>query len=155
MLLLDVCSLLKSRKIPYAVVGGQAVALHGAVRGTIDIDIVTEWSLTNLKKIEKALTQFGLQSRLPITAIDIYQFKDEYIKNRNLIAWNFYHPQRQNDQVDIVITFDLTGKHTKTVRLLNGTVRILALDELINMKKQTGREQDQLDVKALQKLKKN
>ena len=35
--------------VRYALVGGYAVALHGAVRGTVDIDIVLRWTLRDLE----------------------------------------------------------------------------------------------------------
>lgn len=154
MFLYDVCSLLNTNKVPYAVVGGHAVALHGAVRGTVDIDIIIKWTLKNLQKSEQIFKEYGLESRLPVIAEDIFQFRDEYIKNRNLTAWSFYHPQRQSDQIDIIISYDLAGKKTKSVRIPGGNIQILALNELIKMKQQAGREQDLLDIKALQKVSK-
>ena len=39
---------LEKHHIPYAIVGGHAVALHGALRGTIDIDFVINWNKKNL-----------------------------------------------------------------------------------------------------------
>jgi hypothetical protein len=50
--------------VRYALVGGYAVALHGAVRGTIDIDLVVRWSLRDLQAAEAALGDIGLVSRL-------------------------------------------------------------------------------------------
>ena len=38
-----------------------AVALLGAVRGTIYIDFIVEWTLTTLKKVEQSLIEIGLQ----------------------------------------------------------------------------------------------
>jgi hypothetical protein len=40
MLLTRLIQALASRNIPYALVGGYGVVFHGAVRGTIDIDMV-------------------------------------------------------------------------------------------------------------------
>ena len=34
-----VCAALAQAKLRFAIVGGHAVALHGAVRGTVDIDL--------------------------------------------------------------------------------------------------------------------
>ncbi len=155
MFLYDVCKLLSENKVSYAVVGGHAVALHGAVRGTLDIDIVIKWTLKNLQKTEQILNTYGLVSRLPLTAGDIYQFRDEYIRNKNLTAWNFYHPQQLNKQVDIIISYDLTGKKTKSVKISGGVIKILSLNDLIKMKQRAGREQDYLDVEALQKIHKS
>lgn len=56
----DVCSTLDSEKIPYAIVGGYAVALHGAVRGTIDIDIAILWTLKNPQDLEDVKALEGL-----------------------------------------------------------------------------------------------
>ena len=91
-------------------------------------------------------------SRLPLTADDIFDFRKEYIENRNLIAWNFYNPNDLSEQVDIVITYDLKGKRTKRIQLRNGTVQILDLKELIKMKRKSARPQDIEDVLALEKL---
>src|SRR2546425_736792 len=40
MLLLRVARAFDRARLPYALVGGFAVALHGAVRGTVDVDLV-------------------------------------------------------------------------------------------------------------------
>jgi hypothetical protein len=147
-----VCLSLDRNRVRYAIVGGYAVALHGAVRGTMDVDIVINWDLRSLRGAERALGELGLISRLPVAADDIFQFRDEYIKNRNLIAWNFYHPEDASQQVDIIITFDLKGKGRQTLETLDGPIRVLNKQDLIEMKQKSGRPQDLEDVKALEKL---
>lgn len=148
----DVCKALKEAKVPYAIVGGYAVALHGAIRGTLDVDIVLNWSLKNLQKTEQAFKEMGLVSRIPVDADNIYHFRDEYIENRHLIAWNFYDPSNPANQVDIIINYDLRGSHTKTVKTKAGTVKILSRSKLIEMKRASGRLQDLEDVAALEGL---
>jgi len=143
---------LKKYKIPYAIVGGQAVALHGAVRGTLDIDFILKWNLKNLELTEKAFAEINLQSRLPITANDLFKFKNEYIKNKNLIAWNFINPLNPAEQIDIIITTDLTGKSIKKMKVKNEIINILSKKDLIKMKKIAGRDQDLIDIEALEKL---
>ncbi|HMN26447.1 MAG TPA: hypothetical protein PKE38_18210, partial [Ignavibacteriaceae bacterium] len=138
----DVCNALEKAKIPYAIVGGYAVALHGALRGTIDIDIVINWTLENLRKVEIGLNQLGLISQLPINSDNIFYFRDEYIKNRNLIAWSFYDPKNPTHQVDIIINYDLTTGHTKTIKTHSIDLKILSIKDLIKMKKSSGRPQD-------------
>ncbi len=145
-----ICSVLTAAAVPYAIVGGCAVALHGVVRGTVDVDVVISWSLKNLKNTEIAFKQIGLVSRIPLTAEDLFHFRDEFIEKRNLIAWNFYDPTNPLNQVDVLINHDLKSPaHVQKVNTLSGTVCILALDELIKMKKAAGRPQDLEDVKAL------
>jgi hypothetical protein len=148
----QVCSALADRGVRYAIVGGHAVALHGAVRGTVDVDIAVAWNLKSLQSAEQALLGIGLASRLPISADDVFQFRDEYIENRNLIEWNFHNPSNPAELVDIVITYDLKGKQIGTVDTSGGPVRILGRKELMAMKRASGRPQDLEDVKALERL---
>ena len=147
-----ICNALDRAGVRYAVVGGHAVALHGAVRGTVDIDIVLSWTRKTLVSAEKALLGLGLVSSLPISAIDIFEFRDEYINNRNLHAWNFYNPTDLTEQLDIVISYDLKGKRTKRIDLGDTSIHILSIGDLIKMKRESGRPQDLEDVTALEKL---
>ena len=155
MFIIQVCQALEREKVVYAVVGGYAVALHGVVRGTVDVDIAIQWNLSNLQKAERALKDLGLISLLPVDAKTIFQFRNEYIENRNLIAWNFYNPLNPTQQVDLLITYDLQGlKATKQIKTSAGTLRILNLEELIQMKLKSGRPQDLEDAKALKSVQK-
>ena len=147
-----VCSTLNAAKVRYAVVGGYAVALHGAVRGTVDIDIVLRWSRKDLQKVETALNKIKLVSKLPLTHEDVFLYRDEYIKNRNLIAWNFYNPGDMTEQLDVIINFDAKGKKVLNKMINNVTVPVLNVHDLIEMKKKSGRKQDKEDAKALEAL---
>ncbi len=150
MFLHDICSALDKAEVPYAIVGGYAVALHGAIRGTVDVDVVIQWSFKHLQDTEKAFKQMGLVSLIPISAETLFHFREEYIQNRNLIAWNFYDPSNPLNQVDIIINYDLKSSHnTKIIKTSQGTIRILSLNDLIEMKKASGRPQDLEDIKAL------
>jgi hypothetical protein len=154
MFVIKLCSALNHRKISYAIVGGYAVALHGAVRGTIDIDLILKWDIATLRKAEAAMKDLNLLSRVPVTAKDIFDFRNEYIEKRNLIAWNFYNPSNPAEQVDIIITEDVRGRKIKKINIKGTTINILELDDLIKIKKRAGRPQDLEDIKALEKLKK-
>lgn len=152
MFIQTVCQSLDRHRVKHAVVGGYAVALHGAVRGTIDVDIALQWNLKNLKAAEAALQAIGLQSRLPITAEDVFRFRDEYIHNRNLIAWNFVDLNDPSKQVDIIINYDLAGHGVETIQSGANRISVLALADLIKMKRESGREQDLADIKTLEYL---
>jgi len=147
-----VCQALNTAKVSYAIVGGYAVALHGIIRGTVDIDLVINWKLDNLLKVEVILKNLGLVSRLPLDAKNVFLFREEYINNRNLIAWNFYDPLNAVNQVDIIINYDLKGAKTKTVNDGQTKIQILSKNDLIAMKKSSGRPQDLVDIEALENL---
>ena len=147
-----VCQALEQHRVRYAIAGGYAVALHGAVRGTMDVDIVINWNSRTLHNTEKALEGIGLVSRLPVSAEDVFQFRDEYVSNRNLVAWNFYHPEDASQQVDIIIIYDLKGKGRLRRDTEEGSIQLLGLRELMDMKRESGRPQDLEDVNALEKF---
>ena len=147
-----ICSTLTDKGVRYAIVGGHAVALHGAVRGTVDVDIALAWNQKTVRAAEQALRNIGLVSRLPVNADDVFQFRDEYVQNRNLIGWNFYNPDNPTEQVDIVITYDIKGKKVNAIKTADGAIRILAREPLIKMKRASGRPQDLEDAAALEKL---
>lgn len=147
-----VCNALREAGVRYAIVGGHAVALHGAVRGTVDVDIAIGWSRKALRAAERALNELGLTSRLPVTADEVYEFRDEYLKNRNLVAWNFYNPEDLSQQVDIVLAYDLKGKRTRRIRTSAGDLNVLSRADLIAMKRGSGREQDLADARALERM---
>lgn len=143
---------LNQQKIPYAIVGGVAVALHGAPRGTIDIDIVIKHTARVFKSVETCLKGLGFLPRLPVTANEVFSFKDEYISRRNLIAWSFYNPTNPLEVIDIILTHDLSDMKTVNKKMGLSTLKVLAVEDLINMKKKSGRPQDIEDIKVLKEL---
>lgn len=148
----SVCKALAGHGVRYALAGGHAVALHGAVRGTVDIDVVVDWTLKSLQKTEAALRESGLVSRLPVRADDIFNFRDEYIEKRNLVAWNFYHPGDPSQQVNVIISYDLKGKRRTGITTSSAALYVLSLRDLVEMKRVSGRPQDLADVDALERL---
>jgi hypothetical protein len=153
MFLLKVVQVLGESRIPYAVVGGYAVALHGAVRGTVDLDLVLGHSEEIFRRAEKALNSMGLFSRLPVRASEVFRFRDEYIRNRGLTAWTFVNPEKPSEIVDLILTHDLAGMKTRRMKVQGRTVRVASIDDLIRMKAGTGRPQDDEDIRALRSLK--
>ena len=144
----------EKRKVDYAIAGGYAVALHGAVRGTVDIDIVLRFTKKNLFAAEAALADLGLKSRLPLKGDEVFDFREEYIRNRNLLAWNFINISNPTESVDIILTEDLRNLKTKRIRSDRKTLWVISIDDLIKMKEKSNRKQDIEDIKALRSLKK-
>ena len=99
--LTKLCKQLAVHQVDYALVGGYAVALHGAIRGTVDIDMILDWQLDNLKQAEASLKVLGLKPLHPIDAETVFHNRDNLINEKNLIAWNFYNPANPAESVDI------------------------------------------------------
>ena len=144
---------LGEHRVRYALVGGYAVALHGAIRGTVDVDIAIALDRATFKRAETALHEIGLESRLPVTAEEVFAFREEYIRNRNLKVWSFANPRNPLEVVDILITEDAKKITTVNKRAFGMTVKVAAIADLIAMKQKAGRAQDLEDIKALRKLK--
>jgi predicted nucleotidyltransferase len=143
---------LEKHRVKYALVGGYAVALHGAVRGTVDIDIVIALNRATYKRVESALHEIGLESRLPVSAEEVFSFREEYIRKRHLKAWSFTNPRNPLEVVDILITEDARKIRTVSKHAFGMSVKIVDIPELIAIKRKAGRAQDLEDIKALKKL---
>jgi len=152
MFLLAITDALDKHRVKYALVGGYAVALHGAVRGTVDVDIVIQLTQNAFNKAEQALVELGLQPRLPVSADDVFLFREEYIKNKNLIAWSFSNPDNPTEILDIIITEDVNNMRPVVKNVMDKKIRVADIASLIAMKTRSGRPQDIEDVKALQKI---
>jgi hypothetical protein len=155
MFLLKVAQKFDEYAIPYAVVGGYAVAFHGAVRGTVDVDCIISWELQTLNNVVKAMGDLGLRSLHPIEVNDLFKNKENYIKAKNLIAWSFINYDNPLEQVDIIITHHFDKNEIKQVIVNSQTVNVVSKAHLIKMKEQSGREQDLIDIKSLRAIDEN
>lgn len=153
MFFLEVIKGLNAAKIKYALVGGYAVNLHGAQRGTMDIDLVIALDKKSFLKIEEVLKSLGLTSRLPVNGSDVFLFRNEYISKRNMIAWSFTNFKKPNEVVDIIITEDARKMKIQKFSVHNTPVKVASIEDLIQMKKKSKRPQDLSDIDALKRIK--
>jgi hypothetical protein len=59
----DLCSLLNAQSVDFLIVGGYAVAFHGAPRFTGDLDLLIRPEIDHLKRMLGALKEFGFPVR--------------------------------------------------------------------------------------------
>jgi hypothetical protein len=64
LLLLDVGKVLVKEKVPFAVIGAMAAAVHGSIRATTDADALLSVALSRLGALGKAFKKAGLESQL-------------------------------------------------------------------------------------------
>ncbi|HEU4402289.1 MAG TPA: hypothetical protein VFT43_09305, partial [Candidatus Polarisedimenticolia bacterium] len=120
--------------------------------GTVDVDLVIRLREGDFLRAERALTTLGLRSRLPVTASEVFRFREEYIRNRNLTAWSFSNPALPSEIVDVILTEDLARMTVETIKVRGQTVRVASIEDLIRIKRASGRAQDLEDVEALRRL---
>ena len=129
--LLDVlwapCILLGIEKVRIVPGITATVALHGAVRGTVDVDLVIRLREAVFRRTERALNELGLLSRLPVTASEVFRFREEYLRNRNLRAWTFVNPSRPSEIVDVILSEDLARMDVEKFTIQNQVVRVALL----------------------------
>lgn len=115
------------------------------------MDFIIRFRENDFIALEAAMISIGFKSRLPVSAKEVFQFRQEYIDNRNLIAWTFINQTNAMELVDIVLTDNL--EDVSTVNKIIGTTKIQVLSkaDLINMKKRAGRPQDLIDVNFLER----
>jgi hypothetical protein len=153
MFLIKVVSELNKLEIPYAIAGGYAMALHGIVRATVDVDLILNLRKGDFIRFHKAMKGLSLTSRLPLLPSQIIDFREEYIQQRNLIAWSFVNNRDPSEVVDVLLIEDLAKVKTVKINLGDMKIRVIALEELVRMKINSGRPQDLLDLDQLKKLK--
>ncbi len=151
---------LGERKIRYAVAGGIALVLHGAVRFTADLDLIVELSTDNLTKFITAMNESGYKPRLPVKAEDLADplARESWIAEKGMKVFTFYHPQRQISQVDVFINeplkFDEIEKEIVRIKARDVVIPVVSLSHLKMLKRIAGRPQDIADVEALEELEK-
>lgn len=64
LLLLDVATVLSREKIPFAVIGAVAAAVHASIRATTDADALLSVALSRLSALEKAFKKAGFDTQL-------------------------------------------------------------------------------------------
>lgn len=144
---------LNNCKIPFAITGGYAVALHGVVRATMDVDLVITLNKDTFLQFAQCMKNLGLQSRIPIDPNELYQFREEYITQRNLIAWSFVNYKDPSQVVDVLLTEDLKKIKTKKINIGKLKVNIVSIEDLIRMKEISARPQDLVDIEKLKQIK--
>lgn len=138
----ELLELFNAHKVEYVVVGGYALAFHGAPRFTGDIDILVRPDDNNAKRIIAALADFGFAS-LGLCEAD-------FTKLNNVIQLGV-PPVRVDIMTSLTaVTWDkartgrVTGNYDRT------TVYFIGRDDLIANKKALGRKKDIADLEALE-----
>ena len=147
-------------KVRYLIAGGLSVNLYGVPRVTQDIDIVIAMDRENVLKITSLLKELGYVPRLPVNPEDLAnpdKVKD-WIENKNLKAFSFYHKKDNYKVIDIVLVHPLDFEKSfinRTVkRAKDIDIYLASIDDVIKMKEFSGRTQDLSDIEMLNKVRK-
>jgi len=155
---LRVIEALNRHQVRYVIVGGFAAIMHGHDRATKDLDIVVDLETTEAKKAITALVSIGMEPRVPV---DPFDFSDSakrrgWMQDKNALVFTMIDPQNPLFVVDLFIEmpmeFEAFFGRSKTIQLKQHAIRVCSIEDLIVMKKKSGRPQDLLDIQVLQEI---
>lgn len=133
--------LLSDNSVEYVVVGGYALAFHGAPRFTGDIDILVRPTAENARQVIVALRHFGF-SELELTEQD-FTAVDRVVQLG-------VPPMR----IDLLTSIDGVDFDTASTEAINAPigdmiVPVIGREALIKNKRASGRPRDLADLEAL------
>jgi len=150
---------LNKKRVNYIVVGGIAINLYGIPRMTYDIDLLLDLEDINLEKFLQLLKKWGFMPKAPVDIMDFAkkELRDNWIKNKNMKAFNLYNKEWAMSEIDIIINSPLdyqkASQKIKKIIIQGVTIPTISIEDLIKMKKNTGRKQDKADVRYLERIK--
>ncbi|MEO8887063.1 MAG: hypothetical protein ABI367_13445 [Mucilaginibacter sp.] len=140
---------LQDNNVQYILVGGYAINLHGYQRFTGDLDIWIKDDLINRQQLRKAFIACDMGD---FPMLEYMQF---------LPGWTDFH-LNNNMRLDILIdmkglegyTFDECLQMASVANIENINIPFLHINQLIENKKMVNRPKDQIDVLALEEIRK-
>jgi hypothetical protein len=151
-------SALVDHRVDFIVVGGYAVAAHGHVRATKDIDICPDPTDANLRRLAETLVELEAE---PI-GLEEFAASGEFDLNPDFEGlkmggnWTLI---TKYGRLDLMQHLDGLGedgggwkelsRHAITRNFLGHECLFCSYEDLIAMKRGTGRPQDEIDIKSL------
>ncbi|MGH2854292.1 MAG: hypothetical protein ACRDLF_08900 [Solirubrobacteraceae bacterium] len=139
---------LDAHEVEYVVIGGLAVQVHGHVRMTNDVDLIPSPTPENLDRLAEALTELDARVLNPGSehlAIDAHMLP-------RATLWEL---STRHGDIDVLhdapgaAPFRQLRERALTIMLGEHPVPIAGRDDLIRMKRATGRPVDLADIAAL------
>ncbi len=139
----DLLAIFNAKHVEYLVVGGHALAAHGLVRATKDLDVWVRPAVSNARRVIAGLASFGAP---------LHDLSESDLVSPGTVFQIGVPPVR----VDIITAIDgVTFDEAWPSRVEGGfgdqTVAVLSWTDLIRNKRAAGRPQDLLDVSWLEK----
>jgi hypothetical protein len=141
---IDILSAFSKEKVDYIVVGGYAIAFHGFVRGTGDIDLWIRNSNENTERVWAALKAFGA----PLSDLSIND-----LQTPGMVFQMGLPPNR----IDIInrvegLQFEEAWPNRTFVELHELTIPIAGKPELLKNKRAMNRPKDMADIIWLENI---
>ncbi len=143
----DLLEIFESHEVKYVLVGGHAVNYYGYVRATQDIDLLLYPSKENARQVMAALTEFGFGGAgIPQECFESPGSAVHLGVEPNRIDLLTHLQGVENDQI---------FANMKEIELDAILVKIISLDDLIEVKRRSGRPRDRADAEELARTHEN
>ncbi|WP_337288852.1 nucleotidyl transferase AbiEii/AbiGii toxin family protein [Candidatus Methylomirabilis sp.] len=154
----DILDALNQARVRYLVVGGVAVVLHGYLRTTADLDLSIQLDRDNVLRAIRALHDHHYRPRAPVSAEEFAEktIREQWIREKGLAVFTLWSPAHPTLEIDLFVNepFDFNAVYARALRIpLEKTeATVIALEDLIAMKKSVARPRDIEDIAALESL---
>ncbi len=139
----DLFAEFNARGVEYLVVGAYALAAHGCVRATKDLDVWVRPDAANARRVLAALRSFGAP---------LHDLSEADLMSPETIFQIGVEPVRIDVLTSIAgITFEVAWADRVEAPFGDQIVSLLSRRDLIRNKRAAGRDQDLVDVKWLER----
>ncbi len=141
----DLLVCLVDAEVEFVLIGGFAVAFHGNVRATKDIDVFVRADRANAVRIVRALGTFGA----PLRSLGVSE--EDFVVEGRVVQIGV--PPLRVDLVTSISGIDYAAAAATpgTFDVDGRTVRVIGLEALLRNKRAAARPQDLADVDALER----
>ncbi len=149
---------LSDEHVQYVLVGGLAVQLHGFLRATFDIALVLAMNDENLIRFITVAKQHGLVPAIPVPIDSLRNASqiDQWHREKGMLSFSLREPHIGGSVVDVLVRpevpFDRLAASAVVGELFGRRVQIASIEDLLAMKRNANRPKDQLDIVALEKI---
>lgn len=144
--------------VRYLIVGGVAVVLHGYLRTTADLDLIIQLDRDNVLRAIRAMQDHHYRPRAPVSAEEFaeQQVREQWIREKGLAVFTLWSPAHPTLEIDLFVAepFDFDAVYARALRvpLEKTEATVIALEDLIALKRGVGRPRDIEDIAALESL---
>lgn len=156
----EIVKALNDASVRYLIAGGLAVVAHGHLRFTADVDLILDLDDDNARRALSALSGLGYRPRAPVGINDFAdpKIRSRWIREKGLTVFSLHSPQHSATEIDLFVEspLDFDRAYRAALRLevaASVSATFLGFEDLIALKKETGRPQDLADVERLQAVK--
>jgi hypothetical protein len=151
--------ILDAHGVRYVVVGGLAATAHGATRVTFDVDLVPEWSDSNLGRLVSALRELGAELSVadadePVRfAVDVQALRQFEVSTWRTRAGDLdVTVGIPTTTRGILANYEALAARADERMAFGVTMSIASLDDIIDSKEALGREPDLVALPELHRL---